>query len=158
MDLDKVSKFNHFSIGYGVNLSYIWYFYNNMSSQNNAGDFKKRFATGERLFLEDPAMLRWRRPWFFEYSIGPAYYRLADLKISETLGYSISANIGQWLSSAIGVRSGVNITNAPWTKGRQTTSLLGKFGVFFDAMLNPFGFTRHYNWDSAGGCEPFRRL
>ena len=41
MDLDKATKFNHFSIGYGVNLSYIWYFYNNMSSQNNAGDFKK---------------------------------------------------------------------------------------------------------------------
>ena len=155
MDLDKATKFNHFSIGYGVNLSYIWYFYNNMSSQNNAGDFKKRFAAGERLFLEDPAMLRWRRPWFFEYSIGPAYYRLADLKMSETLGYSISANIGQWLSSAIGVRGGVNITNAPWTKGRQTTSLLGKFGVFFDAMLNPFGFTRHYNWDSAVGVNLF---
>lgn len=40
MDLDKASKFNHFSIGYGVNLSYIWYFYNNMSAQKDAGDFQ----------------------------------------------------------------------------------------------------------------------
>lgn len=40
MDLAKASKFNHFGIGYGVNLSYIWYFYNNMSAENNAGDFK----------------------------------------------------------------------------------------------------------------------
>ncbi len=155
MDLDKAAKFNHFSIGYGVNLSYIWYFYNNMSSQNNAGEFKKRFADGKRLFLEDPARLRWRRPWFFEYILGPTLYHKTDLKTSETLGYSISTSLGQWMSSAIGVRGGVNLTNAPWVKGNHTTSLLGKAGLFFDAILNPFGFTRHYNWDSAVGLNLF---
>ena len=153
MDLDKSSKFNHFSFGYGVNLSYIWYFYNNMSSQKDAGDFKKYFADGKRLFLEDPARLRWRRPWFFEYSIGPAYYHSTDLKVGKTLGYSVSANIGQWMSSAIGLRAGINLTNAAWTKTSETTSLLGKSGVSLDAMLNPFGFTRHYNWDSAVGVN-----
>lgn len=153
MDLDKASKFNHFSIGYGVNLSYIWYFYNNMSAQKDAGDFQKHFTDDKRLFLEDPARLRWRRPWFFEYSIGPSYYYSTNLKVGKTIGYSVSANIGQWMSSAIGLRAGINLTNAAWTKASETTSLLGKSGVSLDAMLNPFGFTRHYNWDSPVGLN-----
>lgn len=155
MDLVKGSKFNHFGIGYGVNLSYIWYFYNNMSSQRNAGDFKRRFLNGERLFIEDPNAPNWRRPWFFEYSIGPSFYQRTPLKLEETLGYSISASVGQWMSSAIGMRGGVTITNAAWTKGKNTTSLLGKSGVFVDAMLNPFGFSRHYRWDSPVGVNLF---
>lgn len=155
MDLAKASKFNHFGIGYGVNLSYIWYFYNNMSAENNAGDFKKRFDSHNRLFLNDPNKASWRRPWFFQYSIGPAYWQRTPLKTSETLGYSISASLGQWLSSAIGVRGGVVISNAPWTKSEETISLLGKSGIFFDAMVNPFGFTRYYNWDTPFGINFF---
>lgn len=155
MDLDKRDKFNHFGFGYGINLSYIWYFYNNMSNERNKGDFQKYFADGERLFVEDPNTSNWRRPWFIDYSIGSGFYRRTPLSMEKTLGYSISASIGQWMSSAIGVRGGVNITNSPWTKSQYTTSLLGKSGLFIDAMLNPFGFTRRYNWDTPVGMNLF---
>lgn len=155
MDLDIRKKFNHFSFGYGVNLSYIWYFYNNLSSEKDAGTFYRRFANGERLFLEDPVRRRWRKPWFFDYSIGAVFYQRTPLSLGKTMGYSISAGLGQWLSSAIGVRGGVSITNAAWTERQPTTSLLGKSGVYVDALLNPFGFSRHYDWDAPVGMNLF---
>ena len=57
-----------------------------MSAQKDAGDFQKYFTDDKRLFLEDPARLRWRRPWFFEYSIGPSYYYSTNLKVGKTIG------------------------------------------------------------------------
>lgn len=53
------------------------------------------------------------------------------------------------------MRGGVVISNAPWTKSEETISLLGKSGIFFDAMVNPFGFTRYYNWDTPFGINFF---
>ncbi len=153
MNFTSNKSFNRF--GYGVNASYIWYFYNTLLQQQNSGEFKRRFLEGERLFYENPYSSGWRRPWFLEYSMGTSFYGRVPLEFQKTVGYGVNAGIGQWLSSAIGVRAGLDITNTAWVRGTSTESMLGKSGIYFDALLNPFGFTRKYNWDSSVGINLF---
>ncbi len=153
IDLSAVRKFNHFGIGYGVNLSYIWYFFNNMTSEHDVGDFKRTLNNDKRLFFEDTKKYTWRRPWFFNYSIGQVRYNRMPIDLKETSGITINAALGQWLSSAIAVRTGLSITNSPWTKAKNTKSFLGSAGAFVDAIINPFGFIHRFNWNKSVGLN-----
>jgi len=160
LDLADGTKFNSMDFGYGANLSYIWYFWPELSKEKDGGDFMKRFEESERFFHEQYAKKHWRRPMFFDYSIGPAYYNKANLSMWNSAGWTANAYWGWWLSSAIGLRAGVHIVNSDWTDnsqtpspGLRTKSLLGARGVTLDFLFNPFGFKRNYNWDSSLGMN-----
>lgn len=155
MDLSPEERTQKFDLAYGLKLSYIWYFYNNLSRSADAGDFMRVFSKGERLFGDDPSAANWRRPWFVEYGAGMAYHNRVALPMADTHGYNMSLSLGQWLSSAIGVRASLNVTNAKWAKNDLAFSHTGKVGGYLDALINPFGFTRHYDWDSPVGLNLF---
>lgn len=159
-DLVVGSHFNSMDFSYGANLSYIWYFWPELSKEKNAGNFMHRFEEGERLFYEQYAKKHWRRPIFFEYSVGPVWYDKMDIPMKSSMGYTGNAYLGWWLSSAIGVRAGIHIVNTDWAdnsqvpnSGLRTKSLLGVRGAVFDLLFNPFGFKRNYNWDSSVGLN-----
>ena len=160
LDLVEGSQFNSMDFGYGANLSYIWYFWPELSKQKDAGDFMRKFEESERLFYEQYAKKHWRRPMFFDYSIGPVFYNKTALTMSKSIGYTANAYFGWWLSSAIGLRAGIHIANADWTDntnvpgaGLRAKSLLGTRGAAIDFLFNPFGFKRNYNWDSNIGMN-----
>jgi len=48
LDLADGTKFNSMDFGYGANLSYIWYFWPELSKEKDGGDFMKRFEESER--------------------------------------------------------------------------------------------------------------
>ena len=159
-DLVPGSKFDRMDFGYGANLSYIWYFWPELSKQKDAGDFMKRFEEGERFFYETYAKKHWRRPMFFDYSIGPVFYNHTALPMGKSVGYTANAYFGWWLSSAIGLRTGLHISNADWTNNSSVVgfrlpskSLLGTRGAVLDFLFNPFGFKRNYDWDSKVGMN-----
>lgn len=138
---------------YGVNLSYIWYFNSYLS--DFGGDLKRHYQPGQRLFNSDLSLLNVRRPFFFEYAMGPAMLRKTPLNVGKTLGYAMTADIGWWLSSAIGIRAGVNASNADWKRDGDIHNSISKAGLSFDALLNPLGFRRDYDWDSRFGFNLF---
>ena len=159
-DLVPGSKFDRMDFGYGANLSYIWYFWPELSKQKDAGDFMKRFEEGERFFYETYAKKHWRRPMFFDYSVGPVFYNHTALPMGKSIGYTANAYFGWWLSSAIGLRTGLHISNADWTNNSSVVgsrlpskSLLGTRGAVLDFLFNPFGFKRNYDWDSKVGMN-----
>lgn len=155
MNLNTSENLRKFDLAYGVNLSYIWYFYNNLSQERYAGDFMKRFRKGQRLFYEDGKRLMWRYPWFAEYGIGTGWFSKVSIPFSKTRGYSMNAAFGQWLSSALALRLGVNVSNGYWSRTSSSLENIGKAGGFLDAIINPLGFTRYYNWDSPVGFNLF---
>ncbi len=155
MNLNTSENLRKFDLAYGVSLSYIWYFYNNLSQERNGGEFMRRFRKGERLFQEDGQRLMWRYPWFAEYAIGTSWFNRMQIPMGKTLGYSMNAAVGQWLSSALGMRLGVNVSNGYWSRTASSLENVGKAGGFLDAMINPLGFSRNYNWDSPVGFNLF---
>src|SRR5574344_1152897 len=142
---------NVVDITYGVNLSYIYYFNSILSDEG--GDLKRHYQNGYRYFNGDSAMVHKRSPFFFEYAIGPSWMK--NFPRSYAGGYSVTSNVGMWLSSAIGWRAGINGTNTDWKQFDEKTGRYTKGGLSFDALLNPFGFHRNYNWDSRFGLNLF---
>lgn len=155
MDLSLTERTQKFDLAYGVNLSYVWYFYNNLSHSDDAGEFMRRFPVGSRLFQDDASAPGWRRPWFAEYGIGTAFHRQVPLPMGSTRGYNMSVGVGKWLSPALGVRTSLQVSNAKWVKTANSFSHTGKAGGYIDAMLNPLGFTRHYHWNAPVGFNLF---
>lgn len=144
-------------MSYGVNLSYVYYFRPNLSA--GGGDLRRLYRPGSRYLLGDSALTRLRSPFFLEYSAGTVW--MDKLPLDNAHGYNISLAMGMWLNSALGWRIGVNGTNASYQRFTTTTngedlvrkSHITRGGVYLDALLNPFGFHRNYNWDSQFGVN-----
>ena len=85
--------------------------------------------------------------------VGKSY----NLSLRNTRGFDALAAVGWWLAPAAGVRAGVHVTNGDWKQGSigndDTKFLIGTRGVNVDFLFNPFGFKRHYNWDSPVGMN-----
>ena len=159
-DLVKGTDFESLDLAYGINMSYIWYLWPNLSRESDKGSFLKRFMDGERFFLEEYMKKPWRKPYFFEYSIGGAFHNRTELPILSTLGWSSNVYLGRWLSSAIGLRAGFHVSNADWADrpvngNIRTRSMIGSRGVVLDMLFNPLGFKRNYDWDSNVGFNLF---
>ena len=158
MDLTRNDvNWHRFDLGYGFNLSYIWYFTPMLSAERNAGLFKRRFQPGSRLFKEMAQSYTWRHPLFVDYGMGPAFLGNTSLSSSDATGYHVRVGLGWWMSSAIGLRAGLNITNANFTEDDAQTiyNKMGSETGSLDLLLNPFGFTRNYTWDEPVGINLF---
>lgn len=155
-DLVKGTDFESLDLAYGINMSYIWYLWPNLSRDGDKGDFLKRFDDSERLFLEEYRKKPWRKPFFFEYNIGAAFHNRTELPIMNTMGWSSNVYMGWWLSSAIGLRAGFHVSNADWadrpaSRTVKTRSMIGSRGIVLDMLINPLGFKRGYDWDKNVG-------
>ena len=145
---------------YGINLAYQWNFTKQLSDMVNTGSFWKRFDKDKRYLSDNGQLHHLRFPVFFDYSFGPMYVgRSAGLSLRNTRGFDALAAVGWWLAPAAGVRAGVHVTNGDWKSGtvggNPAKNLIGTRGVNIDFLFNPFGFTRHYNWDTPFGMNVF---
>ena len=143
---------------YGMNLMYQWYFDRQLSDKAHAGIFMKRFNNDLRYLSDNGQLKHLRFPVFFDYGFGGSFMGKTDgLSLLNTKGFDASAAVGWWLAPAVGIRSGIHVTNADWKDGtlsRQPVKyMIGTNGFNFDFLFNPFGFKRHYNWDSNFGLN-----
>ncbi len=143
---------------YGMNLMYQWYFDRQLSDKAHAGVFMKRLNNDLRYLSDNGQLKHLRFPVFFDYGFGASFMGKTDgLSLLNTKGFDASAAIGWWLAPAVGIRSGIHVTNADWKDGtlsRQPVKyMIGTNGFNFDFLFNPFGFKRHYNWDSNFGLN-----
>ena len=143
---------------YGMNLMYQWYFDRQLSDKAHAGVFMKRFNNDLRYLSDNGQLKHLRFPVFFDYGFGGSFMGKTDgLSLLNTKGFDASAAVGWWLAPAVGIRSGIHVTNADWKDGtlsRQPVKyMIGTNGFNFDFLFNPFGFKRHYNWDSNFGLN-----
>jgi len=145
---------------YGMNLAYQWYFNQQISTRANAGVFKKRFNNDLRWLADTTKAGFLRFPMFFDYGFGPLFVgKTANMSLAGSMGFDASAAMGWWMAPAIGLRSGIHITNGDWKRsvhGAQTlTYLVGTAGLNIDFLFNPLGFKRKYNWDAPFGFNLF---
>ena len=143
---------------YGMNLMYQWYFDRQLSDKAHAGVFMKRLNNDLRYLSDNGQLKHLRFPVFFDYGFGASFMGKTDgLSLLNTKGFDASAAVGWWLAPAVGIRSGIHVTNADWKDGtlsRQPVKyMIGTNGFNFDFLFNPFGFRRHYNWDSNFGLN-----
>ena len=143
---------------YGMNLMYQWYFDRQLSDKAHAGVFMKRFNNDLRYLSDNGQLKHLRFPVFFDYGFGSSFMGKTDgLSLLNTKGFDASAAIGWWLAPAVGIRSGIHVTNADWKDGKLSRQpvkyMIGTNGFNFDFLFNPFGFRRHYNWDSNFGLN-----
>ena len=143
---------------YGMNLMYQWYFDRQLSDKAHAGVFMKHFNNDLRYLSDNGQLKHLRFPVFFDYGFGSSFMGKTDgLSLLNTKGFDASAAVGWWLAPAVGIRSGIHVTNADWKDGtlsRQPVKyMIGTNGFNFDFLFNPFGFKRHYNWDSNFGLN-----
>ena len=143
---------------YGMNLMYQWYFDRQLSDKAHAGVFMKRLNNDLRYLSDNGQLKHLRFPVFFDYGFGASFMGKTDgLSLLNTKGFDASAAVGWWLAPAVGIRSGIHVTNADWKDGtlsRQPVKyMIGTNGFNFDFLFNPFGFKRHYNWDSNFGLN-----
>ena len=152
-DLSDTGKNWHkYNVSYGLNLSYIYYFNNMLTPPMLTGDFKRRFGEGQRWLQGSDEDKAQRRPLFFHYGAGVALYNtFDDLRWGKTAGPIYSLGFGGWLSSAIGLRSTIHVANGSWAEKGDKINMMGYASLSVDALLNPFGFTRRYDWESTSG-------
>ena len=149
---DQGSNWHRYNVSYGLNLSYIYYFNNLLTPPSLTGDFKRRFGEGERWLQGSDEDKAQRRPLFFHYGAGiAAYNTFDDLRWAKTAGPTYSIGFGGWLSSAIGLRTTVHVANGSWAEKNDKINMMGYASLSVDALLNPLGFTRRYDWESSVG-------
>lgn len=150
----KTRSWHKYAVDYGLNLSYVYYFDNMLTAPALTGTFKKLFKPGRRWLRGDSADVAQRRPLFLQYAVGwEGISSFNERSWSQTSGASYSLAFGGWLSSAIGLRTGIGMSNMRWNEDAQRVHYAGYATVSLDAMLNPFGFGRRYNWDAPVGMH-----
>ena len=166
-DMDfKQPDFHKYDVAFKTNFKYIYYFDNRLSYKFNAGQFKKHFEDFQRYFRDDAESVNERRPLFLEYQGGISQFGnmgRSNITPSDSRGPAFSAYAGWWMSSATGIRIGANASFNKWKQyevrgrgdmpGYQQRHLFGSISASFDALLNPLGFTRHYNWNAPVGVN-----
>lgn len=160
----KVSKkYNSF---YGVDLNLIYYIHNNLSPEQRLRYMKDRPEGTEGLVPPST----WRTPWFVEMGGGVAMASGGELSTSETLGHKATFSVGRWLSPVIGLRTNLSLATTTWRKDDTQTltfkGATGKADITYpmnlhnqnmdwqvEALFNPFGFSKNYNWDAPFGAD-----
>ena len=151
---DQGQNWHQYQVTYGINLSCLYYLNNTLTPASQEGRFKKHFAQGRRWLQGDSHDKNQRRPLYLHYGVGAVAFNSFDgMDFGSTAGPSFSIGVGGWLSSALGLRLTANTANAQFSTAGKRTYYMNYGGASVDVVLNPFGFTRHYNWESAAGIN-----
>lgn len=148
---------------YGANLTYTYYFRNNYSPESRLRIIENRIRKEE--MTNDSVLFSWRTPFFIEASnsIKSSTKGLSNPLDHMSNGFAIS--IGQWFSSAIGVRLSVaseNATNHMYFQlakemnggkaDNNTNYLISNYKFArAEGLFNPFGLNHYYDWNSKFG-------
>lgn len=155
-------NWRRFDTFYGVNLSYVYYLKNNLSSSRKQKMIAKRNETDE--VLADTMLASWHRPWFIQVSAGLNFMNspMTESGINSTLGtlgHETSVALGKWFSPVIGARLTANLSTGRWYHndmrvGDETVRMKlhkGFSGFRLEALINPLGFSKKFRWDSRFG-------
>lgn len=158
MDVSEQRNWRKYDGFFGANLTYVYFLHNNLSPEA-----RERYLTKRKLsddITKDSILYSWQKPLFVEISNSFHAPRSGEMAISESMGLGYSFAIGKWLSPAIALRATIgsqNITSSieegklggqSYTQYNYANYLSGKL----EALFNPFGLVRHYNWESRFGA------
>lgn len=154
IDISEKKNWRVYDGFYGANISYVYFLRNNLSPEARAEYMVKRILKDE--LTSDSTLYSWRKPLFVEMANSLHTLHVPDLPAMQTLGVGYNINVGAWLSPAIALRGGVSSENVVFTQTENQygykDSLAGNyFGVRAEALFNPFGLVRHYDWNAPFG-------
>lgn len=143
-----------YEITYGANVNFTYFLRNNLSSEAQAK------------YLAEDSRNRdyWRTPFFVEYGAG-ALFNFGDSRLSwsNSIGHMSQISVGKWISSAFGVKLSYAFSQTNWDEVFVKGDLMERIhdnttryhvtygGVFGEAMINPLGFTRKYDYERSWG-------
>lgn len=135
-----------YDVFYGVNLSIVHSFTNNFSPKQR----------------HDSLMYN---PWFFEAGMGPIMTSRKNspidaLPASLTTGLQMQWSVGKWISSTVGVRLSAHMASNRIQEGAGKNGFRRNFyeatcGGNVEGLINPFGFSKKFNWNSPFGAYIF---
>ena len=162
MDLSGERNWRGTDFFYGVNVGLIYYIKNNLSPQSRFRLIDNRLAHNE-LSNTDSLLMSWQQPWIFQMATGVALMSSPNLSMMDTLGSEMSFSVGKWLSPVIGFRGTLSSRKTAWqhhvTRAAeapyhpQYTEVYNNTyrSVRLEAMLNPIGFMKRFNWNAPWG-------
>ena len=154
---DKVdysaTNWKHYDILYGVNVNLMHFLRNDLSPRQ-----KKEMAR--------------KLPWFLQMSMGAVACDGdgCELPLSDSMGEEMSLSVGKWLSPAVGLRGTFSTSSTKYERSSTEADLASftpSYSQFhsatnttfrLEAMINPFGFVRNYNWERKWGVHLFGGL
>ena len=165
LDLSLQQNWRRFDTFYGANINYIYYFTNHLSRAARIRQIEMARKGGHPEFVvfderQDSILKSWQTPWLFEFAFGPNFNQNDELSLMKTMGGSVSISVGKWFSPVIGIRGTLSSNSSTWhdetvsieevkyVKHRHMRYTSG--GV--EAMLNPFGLSKHFSWDAPYGA------
>ncbi len=165
MDLCENLNWRKTDVFYGVNFNYIYYIHNNLSPRERSYFIKHRHDDNE-VTVDSMVLQTWQQPWFIEFSNGIDFLANGQVGAGNSLGGDISLSVGRWFSPVIGLRLTGSVHQTTWRQSYIVTSAEGELpeigyvanmhniytGLRLDAMFNPFGFFKDFNWEKPYGA------
>ncbi len=168
-DLSEQQNWRKLDTFYGVNLNYVYYFSNHLTRQARMNRLRSRNKRNRVIgdTLRTWKLHSWQAPWFIEFSAGPFKANAPELSAGESIGHEEVLTLGKWFSPVIGFRVSGVARSAMWKKVyTYTTTATYEQALYthsyagsIEAMFNPFGFNKNYNWNQwigayiVGGLE-----
>lgn len=166
IDISDKRNWRDYDAFYGANLTYVYYLRNNLSPEARAEYMVKRILKDE--LTSDSTLFSWRKPLFVEMANSAHLLNAPELPSMQTLGLGYTVSLGAWLSPAIALRGSVasenvvfthtdvpmrfnDANNIHQTQGTTDSQAGNYLGLRAEALLNPLGFVRNYDWDSRFG-------
>ncbi len=158
MDISEQRNWRKYDGFYGASLTYVYFLNNNLSPEARERYLNKRKLRDD--ITKDSTLYSWQKPMFVEFSNSLHAPRSSESGISESMGMGYSLSVGKWLSPAIALRASIGTQNVicstqksslegtAYTKYNSANYMTGRM----EALFNPFGLVRHYNWDSHFGA------
>lgn len=140
IDFSGIENWKRYDVFYGVTIGC------NYSLSNNL----RYISQEEKQEFND------RAPFFFELANGLVYNTSKDVTMTESLGNETSFSVGKWISSGVGLRITGTYSSSYHNKQQKdgVPTVLNR-QVYaagrVEALINPLGFVRNYNWDSSYG-------
>lgn len=166
MDMSENKNWKLYDFYYGVNLSFVYFLSKNYSPEA-VGRFMAHRNSKNYLSSTDRIPASWRTPWFLEFSSGMAFngtpgqngYSGSDL--SRTMGNEWGLSIGQWFSTAYGVKFTAYNQQTYWSEwNEESAQSLGQSyyvdhprqnmiytAARVEGLINPLGFNKNFRWD-----------
>ncbi len=143
---------------YGANLKMIYYIHNNLSAED-----RLRYSRKGRS-REDKEARKWRTPWFAEFGGSLNMETAERMNFIGTLGHGMTISAGRWFSPVVGLRASYSMSATRWLQYEveEVNNLYHapayninynniNSDVRVEAMLNPMGFFRGFDWNSPYG-------
>lgn len=161
IDLSESRNWRKADITYGASLSYIYYINNNLSQESK---LRKLKALGDNISLaNDSTPSTWHNPWFIEFSNGIDFCKTPNVSLIDSKGLETSLSVGKWFSPVVGLRLTGSFRQTTWLKetinGNETTfspsCIRNNHNIYagarLEAMFNPLGFMRSFDWNNRFG-------